>query len=124
MSEEQENDLIKISPEWAVLAVQEICTSLGIKGVPKLGQILCEIDSLKKSTGQKFGLGFDVYRSTRDGTVVVHVDTDPNHDGESSIPENSAGPQIRIYLNDGDPVWDNPLKTGDAHYCAEEHVDA
>jgi hypothetical protein len=42
------------------------------------------------------GLSFDVYRGA-DGVLVAHVDTDPD-----LIPCNERGPEIRVYINDGD----------------------
>jgi hypothetical protein len=47
------------------------------------------------------GLELDAYIG-EDGAVVIHIDT-PN------VPDNSRGPQCRIYLNDDtdDPLWDN-----------------
>lgn len=47
---------------------------------------------------------FDIYRSSLDGTWVVHVET-PAGDRSS---ENEHGPICRVYLNDGDPLWANP----------------
>ena len=45
---------------------------------------------------------FDVYFSEADGVPVVHVETPPEWDG------NPLGPECRIYLNDGDAVYENP----------------
>jgi len=43
---------------------------------------------------------YDVYRSSNDGVIVVHVQTD-------EIPENENGPMIRVYLND-EVIFENP----------------
>jgi hypothetical protein len=47
----------------------------------------------------------DCYRSEVDGIWVVHVDTE-------GIPEDSNGPRIRVYVNDGDAVFENPTYPG------------
>lgn len=44
---------------------------------------------------------FDVYFSEVDGTCVVHIDTE-------GMPENDMGPIMRVYINDGDSVYENP----------------
>lgn len=110
----------EISPDWAVLAIRQISAHLGFDPtrVPKISEFLRSIDQLKEF-GSGLGVSLDVYRSGRDGTVVVHVDTD-------GLPENERGPKLRIYLNDDteNPVYDEPLETGDPYYCNEEFVDA
>ena len=53
----------------------------------------------------ELGVSFDVYRSSIDGKVVVHVETE-----EEKLPCNDEGPTgLRIYMNDDTegPLWDN-----------------
>jgi hypothetical protein len=47
------------------------------------------------------GVRVHAYRSQLDGTIVIHVDTPPEE-------EDSAGPLVRIYLNDG-CLFENPV---------------
>ena len=47
---------------------------------------------------------FDVYKSEKDAVTVVHVDT-------VGMPEDSEGPLIRVYLNDG-LLYENPPYPG------------
>jgi hypothetical protein len=49
---------------------------------------------------QLLGVRFETYRSPVDGVAVVHVDT-------AGVPEDDAGPRVRVYVNDG-PVFENP----------------
>lgn len=46
------------------------------------------------------GVEVTISRSPKDGTVVVEIDT-------PQVPETSAGPEIRVYLNDG-CLFENP----------------
>ena len=43
---------------------------------------------------------FDIYIG-EDGVPVVHIDTPAEWD-------NDNGPSCRIYLNDGEAIWNNP----------------
>lgn len=54
----------------------------------------------RKAKAETFGLEIEVVRSEKDDTVVVFMDT-------PSLPEDSEGPRLRVYLND-EPVWENP----------------
>lgn len=47
---------------------------------------------------------YDVYRSSNDGVVVVHIQTE-------EIPEDKNGPIIRVYLND-EIIFENPRLQG------------
>lgn len=55
---------------------------------------------VRKVKAETFGLEIEVMRSEKDGTVVVFMDT-------PSLPEDSEGPRLRVYLNE-EPVWENP----------------
>jgi hypothetical protein len=57
--------------------------------------------------GDPEGPSLSEYKSSRDGTTVLHVDT------PEDWPENSQGPIVRIYLNDDtdDPIFDNPRES-------------
>jgi hypothetical protein len=61
---------------------------------------------MSTSTADELGVEFDVYLSTVDNTVVVHINT-------PGLTENSDGPHLRVYINDDtdNPVWDNPAET-------------
>lgn len=43
---------------------------------------------------------YDVYRSEKDGCIILHIET-------NDIPEDENGPIIRVYLND-EPLFENP----------------
>lgn len=52
-----------------------------------------------------FGLSFDVYRSSLDGAIVIHIETD-----DDSLPCNTDGPApLRVYINDDtdNPIYEN-----------------
>lgn len=48
-------------------------------------------------------VNFDVYTSSIDGALVVHIDT------TDDIPTNHQGPMMRVYINDDtdNPIWNN-----------------
>lgn len=53
---------------------------------------------------QELGVGVDIYRSSIDGAVVVHIDTE-----EDKLPCDTLGPTgLRVYINDDtdNPIWD------------------
>lgn len=58
-------------------------------------------DHFESSTAPNLGIDFTTYISEVDGTIVVHIDTNDR------IPEDSNGPRIRVYLNDGS-LYENP----------------
>ena len=53
---------------------------------------------------EKLGVTLDVYQSGIDGALVIHLDTD-----EELLPCNVHGPaKLRVYINDGDAIYENP----------------
>lgn len=62
------------------------------------------IESSKRGSGtsaEGYGLEVEIMESPVDHVVIVQIDT-------PGLPEDEDGPLIRVYLNDGDPLFENP----------------
>lgn len=62
------------------------------------------IESSKRGSGtsaEGYGIEVEIMESPVDHVVIVQIDT-------PGLPENEDGPLIRVYLNDGDPLFENP----------------
>ena len=101
---------------------KELLTSLEELLVDK-GRLLAGIQKVideEVDPGMNLGIEMSSCRSTRDGTVELRIDTT-----WANLPENEHGVKLRVVINDDyeNPIYNNPLETGDEHYCNEEVVE-